>query len=112
MKRGEVWWAELSEPVASEPGYRRPVVIVQADTFNKSRISTIVVVAVTSNLRLATAPGNVKLTGEKAGLSRESVANVSQVITIDKQFLAEKIGWIDHTAMQQIDEGMRLVLAL
>ncbi len=111
MKRGEIWWAELSEPTGSEPGYRRPVVIVQSNAFNKSRISTIIVVALTTNLRLAMAPGNVKLSSGKTGLGRESVANISQIITVDKQFLTEKIGLIDHTTMQQIDEGIRLVLA-
>ena len=112
MKRGQIWWAELSEPVASEPGYRRPVIIVQSNDFNKSLINTVVAIAITSNLRLADAPGNVKLSMEKTGLGRESVANVSQIITIDKQFLEEKIGQVDHRTMQQIDEGIKLVLSL
>ena len=112
MKRGQIWWAELSEPIASEPGYRRPLIIVQSNDFNRSRINTVVTVTITSNLRLAMAPGNVKLSVEKTGLRRESVANVSQIITIDKQFLGEKIGQVDHGAMQQIDEGIKLVLSL
>jgi mRNA interferase MazF len=112
VKRGQIWWAELSEPVASEPGYRRPVIIVQADAFTKSRIQTVVAVAVTSNLRLADAPGNVLLPRSKTGLSRKSVANVSQVITLDKEFLNEKIGQIEEQIMRQIDEGLKLILAL
>lgn len=112
MNRGQVWWAELTEPKASEPGYRRPVVIVQSDIFNKSRIDTVVVVTVTSNLRLADAPGNVKLARSKTGLDRDSVANVSQILTLDKQLLSEQIGLLDTLTMQQIDEGLALVLGL
>lgn len=112
MKRGQIWWAEISEPVASEPGYRRPVVIVQSNDFNKSRINTVIVVTITSNLGLAEAPGNVKLSPDKTGLSKESVANVSQIITLDKKFLGEMVGQVDPKTMQQIDEGIKLVLAL
>lgn len=112
VKRGEIWWAELSEPIASEPGYRRPVVIVQADAFNRSRISTVIAVVLTSNLQLADAPGNVKLPSKKTSLDRDSVANVSRLVTLDRQFLVEKIDRADHTTMHQIDEGIRLVLAL
>lgn len=112
MNRGQVWWAELPEPKASEPGYKRPVVVVQSDAFNKSRINTVIVVTLTSNLRLADAPGNVKLPEAKTGLNRESVANVSQILTLDKQFLGEQIGQLDTLAMQQIDEGLGLVLGL
>lgn len=112
MNRGQIWWAELAEPVASEPGYKRPVIIVQANEFNKSRINTVVVIAITSNLRLADAPGNVRLSKTKTGLTKESVANVSQIITIDKQFLVEKIGELDNSTMQELSEGMTLVLGL
>ena len=112
MNRGQVWWAELPEPKASEPGHRRPIVVVQSDAFNKSRINTVIAIAITSNLRLADAPGNVKLPVAKTGLDRESVANVSQIITLDKQFLSERIGQLDTFAMQQIDEGLALVLGL
>ncbi len=112
MKRGQVWWADLGEPVASEPGLRRPVVIVQSDDFNRSSINTVVAVALTSNLRLAKAPGNVILPKTKTGLIKESVVNVSQIITIDKRFLSEEIGQVDHVMMLQIDEGIRLVLSL
>lgn len=112
MKRGQVWWAELDEPKASEPGYRRPVIIIQSDDFNESRINTVVAIALTTNLRLASAPGNVKLPKAKIGLTKESVANVSQVITLDKRYLSEEIGSIDRRTMLEIDEGIRLVLAL
>ena len=112
MNRGEIWWANLAEPAGSEPGYRRPVIIVQSDAFNKSRIGTVVAVVITSNLRLALAPGNIKLPTKKAGLDRESVVNVSQIITLDKQFLEEKVSQVDNRTMGKIDEGIRLVLAL
>ncbi|MBI4667715.1 MAG: type II toxin-antitoxin system PemK/MazF family toxin [Elusimicrobia bacterium] len=112
VSRGEVWWADLPDPVASEPGYRRPVLIVQSDAFNRSRIKTIVVVVLTSNLRLAEAPGNVKLVAKKTGLPKDSVANVSQIVTLDKQFLKRRSGKLDRGAIILVDEGIRLVLSL
>jgi mRNA interferase MazF len=87
MRRGEVWWASLSEPTGAGPGYRRPVIIVQANEFNESSIRTVVVVAITSDLRRAAAPGNVLYRPRETGLRRESVANVSQLLTIDKRML-------------------------
>lgn len=112
VKRGQVWWAELNEPAASEPGFRRPVVIVQSDDFNRSRIRTVIVVAVTSNLKLAKAPGNVLLPKSKTGLAKDSVANVSQIITLDKQYLSEESCRLDPGTMRQIDDGIRLVLGV
>lgn len=112
VSRGQIYWAELPEPIASEPGFKRPVVVVQADTFNKSRINTVVVITITSNLRLLEAPGNVQLTKSKSGLSKESVANVSQIITLDKSFLGQQIAKLDKITMQQIDDGIRLVLSI
>lgn len=112
MKRGEVWWADLPEPSASEPGYRRPVLILQSDEFNRSRINTIVAAAITSNMRLANAPGNVALSKRSAGLDRESVINVSQIVTLDKSFLSEKAGRLPSAILNEVDEGVRLVLAL
>ena len=109
---GQLWWAELPNPVGSEPGFKRPVLIIQADTFNKSRINTVVVIALTSNIRLADAPGNVKLSKSKSGLSKESVANVSQIITLDREFLSQQIGKLDTLTMLQIEDGIRLVLGL
>ncbi len=112
MKRGQIWWAELPEPKASEPGYKRPVIIVQADEFNESRISTVIVVAITSNLRVADAPGNLHLPKSKIGLVKDSVANVSQILTLDKSFLTEQIGQLDKITARQLDEGLQLVLSL
>lgn len=112
MKRGEVWWAELPEPTASEPGFRRPVFILQSDQFNRSRINTVVAVAITSNMNLAAAPGNVSLSRRSANLGRESVVNVSQIITLDKSFLTERIGRLQDPKIREVEEGVRLVLAL
>ncbi len=112
MKRGEVWWASLPEPKGSEPGYRRPVVLIQADEFNQSNISTVVCASVTSNLGLASAPGNVRISSRSSGLGKSSVVNVSQLITLDKRFLTKKIKSLDHQSMNQVDEGLRLVLNL
>jgi len=112
MERGTVWWAALPQPVASEPGFRRPVIVVQANSFNRSRIKTVMVLVVTSNLRLADAPGNVSLPATSTGLPKDSVANVSQVITVDKTFLVEQCGRIPGQLMKAIDEGLRLSLSL
>lgn len=94
------------------PGYRRPVLIVQADNFNRSRIQTVLVVVLTSNLRLASAPGNVLLPARATGLSKDSVANVSQVITVDKSLLTEEVSQLSHKDMLRVDAGLRLVLSL
>ena len=112
VNRGEIWWADLPDPVASEPGYKRPVLILQSDAFNRSRIHTVVAAALTTNLRLADAPGNVKLSSGKTGLPKESVANVSQIITLDRHFLRKKCGSLDHATMLRIEDGVRLVLGL
>jgi len=108
--RGEIWWADLPEPAESAPGYRRPVVIMQSDQFNRSRINTVVVVVITSNTNLANAPGNVLL--PKTSLPQDSVANVSQLLTIDKVFLTERVSALPMRYMQRIEDGIRLVLAL
>ena len=112
MRRGEVWWASLGEPRSSGPGLRRPVVIVQADDFNESAIRTVLCVAVASNLRLGEAPGNVRLPRRASGLSKDSIANVSQVITADKQLLTQRVGRLTSATLRDIDAGLRLVLAL
>lgn len=112
MERGAVWWAELPDPVASEPGFRRPVVIVQSNAFNRSRIRTVIAVLLTSNLRLAEAPGNVLIAAADSGLPKDSVANVSQVITVDKGFLSARCGKLPSRVMKALDDGLRLVLSL
>jgi len=112
VKRGQIWWAELPQPIAPEPGYRRPVVIVQANEFNDSRINTVIVAIVTSNLKLADAPGNVYLSQSKSGLPKDSVVNVSQLLTLDKSFLTQQQGQVDNVIINQIDEGLQLVLSL
>lgn len=112
MKRGEIWWAQLPEPTGSEPGFRRPVLIVQADEFNRSRIRTVVVAAITSNVSLANAPGNVLVSKHSAGLNRESVVNVSQVITLDKTFLTRRVGRLPGRKLREVEDGLRLVFEL
>ncbi|MGH8117224.1 MAG: type II toxin-antitoxin system PemK/MazF family toxin [Rhodanobacteraceae bacterium] len=112
MKRGEVWWAALSEPTGSGPGFRRPVLIVQSNPFNQSRINTVVVAVVTSNLALAQAPGNVRLAKSDAGLPKASVVNVSQVLTVDRELLMLRVKALPNRTMDRVDEGLRLVLGL
>lgn len=112
IQRGEIWWAGLSEPAGSEPGYRRPVVVVQADAFNRSLIATVVVAAITTNLRLVAAPGNVALTRRQSGLPQESVVNVSQLLTLDRSFLTERAGRVPAAKMREVDSGLARVLGL
>lgn len=112
IQRGEIWWADLPEPTGSEPGFRRPVLVIQSDDFNRSRIATAIVVVITSNLKLAGAPGNVFLPQKAAGLSKDSVVNISQVLTIDKNFLTEKIGDLPKYLLEQVEVGLRLVMNL
>lgn len=112
MTRGEVWWAELPERRASEHGFRRPVLVIQADPFNASRIRTVIVAVITSNMRLSNAPGNVRLTRRQSKLPKESVVNVSQVLTLDRTFLVEKAGRLPAAQMADVEEGLRLVLSL
>jgi mRNA interferase MazF len=112
MERGEIWWAHLPDPVASEPGFNRPVLVIQSNAFNRSRIRTIIAVVLTSNLRFAEAPGNVLLPASDTGLPKDSVANVSQVITIDRSFLNEKCGKLPSHLIRSVDEGLRLALSL
>lgn len=107
MQRGEIWWASMLEPRGAEPGYHRPVVIVSSNAFNKSFIQTVVVAIITSNLRLADAPGNFKIT--HTGLSQKSVVNISQIITLDKSFLTEKIGKLTQKQMVLLNDGIKLV---
>jgi len=112
MQRGDIWWASLPEPEGSAPGYRRPVLVVQADEFNRSRINTIVVAVLTSNITLAMAPGNVLVKARRSGLPKDSVVNVSQLITLDKRCLTKRVKTLDYPTMNEVDTGIRLVLAL
>jgi len=112
IQRGEIWWASLPEPARSEPGYRRPVLIIQSDDLNRSRIVTVIALVITSHLRLAQAPGNVFLPRKLTGLPRDSVANVSQLVTVDKAFLTDRIGVLSQNVIDQIEGGLRLVLHL
>ncbi len=112
ITRGEIWWADLREPRGSGPGFRRPIVIVQSDKFNQSRINTVIGAIVTTNLDLAKMPGNVLIKKGQGGLQQDSVANVTQVVTIDKNILLERIGSLSSQKLLQIEEGLRLVLSL
>lgn len=112
MQRGEVWWADLSEPAGSAPGFRRPLLIVQDDAFNRSRIATTIAVVLTSNVRLLDAPGNVLLPKRVSGLPKDSVANVSQVVTVDRTDLTERAGRVSREILDAVDAGLRLVLSL
>ncbi len=112
VKRGEIWWAAFPDPVGPGPGSRRPVIILQADDFNRSGIRTVICAAVSSNLNLGGAPGNVLLATRASGLPKPSVVNVSQLITLDRTRLTQRIKGIDAQSLLQIDEGLRLVLAL
>jgi mRNA interferase MazF len=110
IQQGDVFWVELGEPVGSGPGYRHPHVVVQNNIFNRSRIRTVVVCAITSNLRRAQAPGNVLLDKGEANLPKTSVVNISQLVTLDKDLLAEKIGTVSREKLEQVLEGVRLLL--
>ncbi|MBS0457014.1 MAG: type II toxin-antitoxin system PemK/MazF family toxin [Proteobacteria bacterium] len=112
MKRGEIWWADLPSPVGSGPGYKRPVLVVQANPFNASRIATVIVATLTSNLSLAEAPGNVRIAKADSGLPQPSVVNVSQLITLDRRILVAKVKAVPGAVMDKVDSGLKLVLAL
>jgi mRNA interferase MazF len=112
IQRGEIWWADLPEPRRSEPGFPRPILVIQADSFNRSRIQTVIVAVITTNLELADAPGNVLLPARSSGLPRDSVVNVSQVLTLDRNFLTELAGTLPARLQGSIDAGLRTVLQL
>lgn len=110
IERSEVWWADLEEPTGSEPGYRRPVVVVQCNAFNRSRIGTVVCVPLTSNLKWADAPGNVLLPKSETGLPQDSVANVSLIVALDKQVLTDRLRKIPRRRLDLILAGIDSVL--
>lgn len=111
ISQGDVCWASLDDPTGSSPGFRRPVVIVQGDSFNASRIATTVVAPLTSNMRLAAAPGNVVLSAAQTGLPKDSVANVSQIVSIDRTLLTERVGRVSKSDLGLVLAGIDLVLA-
>lgn len=112
MRRGEIWWASLPEPPGSGPGFRRPLLIISADSFNQSYINTVIAAVITSNPRLADAPGNVRVPVRGTGLERPSVVNVSQIITVDRSFLTERLGKLNAQLLAEVENGLRLVLSL
>lgn len=112
IERGDVWWADLGHPRGSEPGYRRPLLVVQSEAFNRSRISTVLCATITSNLALRNAPGNVLLPANDGSLPKDSVVNVSQVVTVDRSFLKSRVGSVSPTVMAEVGTGLRLVLGL
>src|SRR2546423_14716935 len=112
IRRGQIWWADLGTPRGSSPAYQRPVIVVQANVFNETEINTAIVAVITSNIRLAEMPGNVLITPRSSGLSKDSVVNVSQLFTVDKLHLLDPIGRLGKSDMREIDDGLRLVLAL
>lgn len=110
--RGEIWWADPGVPAGSEPGYRRPVLVLQADAFNRSLIQTVVAAAITSNMKLAEAPGNVRMSRRAGLLPADSVVNVSQIVTLDRKFLQERAGRAPANVLRKVEAGLRLVLSL
>ena len=112
IQRSEVWWAELADPRGSEPGYRRPVLVIQADSFNRSRLPTVICVALSSNLRLLDAPGNVLLSTKETGLPKDSAVVVTQVLTLDEDYFSKRSGKIRPRLMAQVEAGLKLALDL
>ncbi len=112
MKRGEIWWASLEDPIGSAPGYKRPIVVISSNDFNSSKINTVIVAIITSNLNLSEAPGNFELAKKNSGLSKKSVVNISQLITLDKSFLTEKIDKLTNKQIEILNDGLKLVLAV
>jgi mRNA interferase MazF len=112
VRRGEIWWASLPSPTGSGPGFRRPVLVVSADSYNRSGIRTVIAAVVTSNLQLAEAPGNVRVGKRESGLPKPSVVNVSQILTLDKSRLEEKVKAIPRSVLRDVDSGLLRVLQL
>lgn len=110
ISQGEVWWADLGEPMGSEPSYRRPVIVVQGDALNRSRISTVVCIPLTRNIKWAGAPGNLLLKSELTGLPEASVANVSQIVALDRDQLTERVGKVGTRQLDAILNGVDIIL--
>ena len=112
IERGQIWWADLPEPRGSSPGYEHPIVVVQSDYFNQTKLNTIIGAVITSNLDLAEMPGNVLIKNNQTELLKDSVVNVTQIVTVDKSELLEYVGTLSERKMEQIENGLRLVLSL
>ena len=110
ISQGEIWWADLPPPSGSGPGFRRPVVVVQCDAFNRSRVATVVCVPVTSNLKWALAPGNVRLSARLTGLPKDSVAKVSQIVSLDREYLTFRVGRLPRSKLESVLSGIGIVL--
>ena len=110
VSQGEIWWADLGDPIGSAPGFRRPVLVAQADAFNQSRIGTIVCVPLTSNLKWARSPGNVLLKAQETGLDRDSVANASGIVALDRAQLTERVGKVARRKLDLVFAGVDVVL--
>lgn len=110
IAQGDICWADLPDPVGSGPGFRRPVLVVQGDAFNRSRVATVVCVPLTSNLGWAEAPGNVELPAKSTGLSKDSVANVSQIVSLDREVLTERVGRVSKKQLELVFAGLDLVM--
>lgn len=112
MTRGEIWWVDLGIPFGSEPGFRRPVLIIQDDAFNESNINTIIVAAISSNLILAEAPGNIFLAKKESNLSKDSIINTSQIVTLDRERFSERVGKLNLRLMANVEKGIKLVVGI
>ena len=112
MRRGDIFWADLGEPIGSKPGFRRPVLVVQSDGYNASKLATTIVLSLTSNIDLRKAPGCVVLSKQETGLVKDSVANVSQIRSVDRARLGEHVGQLDDATMFMVDSALRRVLSL
>jgi len=110
ISQGDIWWADLPQPTGSGPGFRRPVVVIQGDPLNRSRIATVVCIPLTSNVKWAKAPGNVMLSSRLTGLSKDSVANVSQIVSLDKALLTERAGRLPRAQLALVPSGVDVVL--
>ena len=110
ISQGEIWWADLPAPAGSGPGFRRPVVVIQCDALNRSQISTVVCVPLTSNLKWSLAPGNARLSARLTGLPKDSVANVSQIVTVDKSFLTARVGKLPPAKLELVLSGIGVIL--
>jgi len=112
MTRGEIWWASLRRPLGSEPGFRRPVLIIQSNIYNKSKINTVICAVITSNLNLADVGNNIFLNSTESHLPKDSVINISQIITIDKAYLYQPVGVVNSKILHRLDNGLKTVLGI